>query len=288
MAKRMGRNAVVAIVVVLVGWQLFSLLCTPIPQSKAPLIEEGAHCVALNYHRVTPASFSKKLLTFVTQSKELTTYDVDQAVFEAQLDELLEAGAYFATPLDLADFAQSGNYPDKCVWISFDDGDQSVYEYAFPLLQERNIPFTLFVISKHVGSNDFQNLKLASWSQLRTMVESGLATIGSHTHDFHYLVEDEAVLLQAQYVKDFQRDIVQSKAILEQQLGVVVNTLAYPFGNANETIQEIVALAGYTQSFELAPYPIDARTHPLAQPRYLVSKHLFEASIRPWLAKQPS
>ena len=58
-------------------------------------------------------------------------------------------------------YQEVGEFPEKCIWISFDDVDEAVYQNTFPILKENNIPFTLFVITGQVGK-DFGNLKLAS------------------------------------------------------------------------------------------------------------------------------
>ncbi len=57
-------------------------------------------------------------------------------------------------------------YSDKkkfnnCCHICFDDGDKTVYEYAFPILKEMNIPATLFISPKIIIDNSnywFQDL----------------------------------------------------------------------------------------------------------------------------------
>lgn len=285
MSKKIWQWLLVIAFVGVITLQLGQLISTPPPKEVTPVIPTGENCLALNYHRVTPKSFTKTALTFLTQSKELTTYDVSQETFAEQLDLLIASGAYFATPAELGQFRETGTYPDKCVWLSFDDVDQSVYQYAFPILQERQVPFTLFVISGHVGTNDFQNLQLATWDELRLMRDSGLATFGSHTHDLHYVLEDGAVFLQEQYIDDFSSDILESKLTIERELAVPVTTIAYPFGNTNETIIAAVAAIGYEQSFILSPHPITADANRFYQPRYLVSEQLFTESIIPWLAQ---
>ncbi|WP_252311419.1 polysaccharide deacetylase family protein [Sinobaca sp. H24] len=121
------------------------------------------------------------------------------------------------------------------MWISFDDADESIVDEALPILEERDIPFTVFVISGQVGEQDFESQPLADWGDLRTLRDSGLATIGSHTHDLHRLAEenqDKAIFLKEENKDMFEEDLARSVEVLESELDIEVTEFAYPFGEA--------------------------------------------------------
>lgn len=238
--------------------------------------------IALNYHRVRERNIWNRGVELITQSKELTTYSVYKDTFEAQMDKLIEEGAYFATPEELEEFRKKGEYPDKCVWISFDDIDKSVYEVAFPILKERNIPFTLFVISSKVGDPNFNNLEMATWDDLRDMRDSGLATFGSHTHDMHYLEDDKAIFLDKSNYDEFEKDIKLSKKTIKEQLNIDVNSIAYPFGETSDAVTEIARKSGFEYAYILSPFPISANDSKYHQNRYLIHKDNFEKIMNPW------
>lgn len=279
--KKLFRNLFILILIFIFFIKIVSLT-KPEPESNKTIPGENI-CVAINYHRIRPPSLLNKSFEFLTQTKELTTYTVYEDDFEKQLDKLIEDGAYFATLDEVEKFRSSGDFPDKCVWISFDDVDKSVYEYAYPILKEKQIPFTLFVISSKVGSKNFNNLEMATWDDLREMQDSGLASFGSHTHNMHYLEDDKASFLNEDNYNKFKRDVKTSKEVIEKELGIDVNSIAYPFGETNDTINEIVKKVGYTNAFILAPNPISSKNDPFYLDRYLIYKDNFNSLIIPWL-----
>ncbi|WP_199534005.1 polysaccharide deacetylase family protein [Romboutsia weinsteinii] len=226
-----------------------------------------------------------RFVQWATKTPELTTYNVYSDDFEEQMTKLVESGAYFATLNELFEFKNTGKYPDKCVWISFDDVDESVYKNAFPILKEKNIPFTLFVISGQVGSQNFNNLKLASWDNLREMRDSGLVSFASHTYNMHYLQDDKAVFLHEENYDQFKKDIEMSKETMKKELGIDVTTIAYPYGETSDDITKIVKESGFEGAYILSPNPISADNDLYYQNRYLVDNEVFERIILPWVNK---
>ena len=105
--------------------------------------------------------------------------------FEEQIKWLVDNGYQAIHLKDYYDYWTGAiteeDLPDKPVLIVFDDGRIGNYTYAFPILKKYNMPFTMFIISGVVGDRDF-----VTWEHLKEMVDSGLCTIGSHTHNLHY------------------------------------------------------------------------------------------------------
>ncbi len=239
--------------------------------------------IALNYHRIRENNLFNKSIEFITQDKEFTTYSVDDESFEKQLDYLIKHNAYFATLKELEEFSKSGKYPKNCVWISFDDVDKSVYEVAFPILKEKNIPFTLFIISSKVGSKNFNNLEMATWDDLKEMRNSGLATFGSHTHDMHYLEDNKATFLDENNYEKFEKDIKLSKKIIEKKLEITIDSIAYPFGETSDDVNEIAERSGFDYAYILSPNPITQNDSAYYQNRYLITESNFYKILEPWI-----
>ena len=247
-----------------------------------PLKQDG--CIGLTYHRVRKDNTITKIVEHLTVSDELRNYSVYKSEFEEHIKILLENDATFVTPDELREFRNTGNYPKNCVWISFDDVDESVYENAFPILKKYNIPFTLFIIAGHVGNSDFDNLSLANWKEIQEMVDSGLATVGSHTFDMHYLQEDQPVFFYPEKKMAFYNDLIKSKETIEKNLNdVEVVDFAYPYGEGKDELVPIIKEAGFLSAYILAPRVICEENAPYWQNRILVDHAVFKGVVAPWL-----
>jgi peptidoglycan/xylan/chitin deacetylase (PgdA/CDA1 family) len=72
---------------------------------------------------------------------------------------------------------------------------------------------------------------MATWPQIREMLDSGLATLASHTHDMHRLDSGRnPVFLNPQNTAQFRADLEASMRTIEQASGVRVRYFAYPYG----------------------------------------------------------
>jgi len=115
--------------------------------------------------------------------------------------------------------------------LTFDDGLENQFQYAFPILQKFGFVGTFFIypgVTEHKG---FMN-----WEQLAVLVADG-QEIGDHSM-IHYN-------LTSLDIKDLNHEIVESKKILEEKLDITVMTLAYPHYAENEIVREAVLEAGY-------------------------------------------
>ena len=242
-------------------------------------------CFGLNYHRVQNDSLLIKSARSILQSKELVQYSVLKSEFKEQIDTLTQAGAVFLNEEQLLKAKAENEFPEKCVWISFDDVDTSVYENAFPILKEAGVPFTLFVIAGHVGSDDFSNLEMASWDQLREMKESGLADFGSHTFDMHRFESETPVFLLPEQAEEFKKDLEKSVDTIESELDITVKSFAYPYGDTNKLVTRLVKEQGLEAGYILAPQVIQPEDDNFHINRIIVNQTTFNDVVLPYLEK---
>lgn len=112
---------------------------------------------------------------------------------------------------------------DQLVALTFDDGFSDTYSNAFPVLRSMELPFTLFVTTGIVGNDDWEGRgPMLKWPQIVEMMESGLVTLGAHTHthpDMRFLSSSEV-----------QLEIEASDKAFLRYLDQTPNHFAYPWG----------------------------------------------------------
>jgi peptidoglycan/xylan/chitin deacetylase (PgdA/CDA1 family) len=143
------------------------------------------------------------------------------------------------------------------VVLTFDDGTPDFHEYVIPMLERYRVPATLYLATRLAESGAG-----VTWDQLANGVQTGLVTVGSHTHthaDLSRATESEA-----------REEMRQSKDLIEDRLGVECRHFAYPWAvgspAADRAARELfrsAALhswrtnrAGHFDPFELGRTPV--------------------------------
>lgn len=168
-------------------------------------------------------------------------FDTTERELLAQLDAIAASGGTFVSLQDLDDRLTEGKeVPVRSYLVTFSDGYRGVFERAWPVLREREIPFVVFMHTGHVGS-ELGRPKM-TWGQLRELDGSGLGRVESQTvtHPEDLTRLDDVAL---------QGEFLESKAVLEQELDRPVTALAYPNGKFDERVAAQARAAGYRLAF---------------------------------------
>lgn len=178
------------------------------------------------------------------------------AAFRAHLSFLAENN-FTVLPLTqiLTTLNDGEDLPERTVAITFDDGYESIYSTAFPLLQEFGFPFTVFVST---GPIDRQQNGYMTWEQLSALHRAGVA-IGNHGTEHRSLLEmttDEARV-----------DILAAQARINKELGPQPKLFAYPYGEYNDAKKRLLAELGYT-GFAQNSGAVGPTTEQTALPRF--------------------
>ncbi|MCA0243840.1 MAG: polysaccharide deacetylase family protein [Proteobacteria bacterium] len=175
---------------------------------------------------------------------------VSPAAFEAQMAWLVRNGYRVVRLADLAGFlAGRKALPARSVVISFDDGYESVYRHAYPVLKKYRLPATVFVYTDFLGGGD-----ALTWAQLQEMQASGLVDVQSHSKSHRNLIERRAGETDERYRAALDTEMRAPRELLERRLPPLkVRQLAYPFGDANEAVLEAAARNGYELGATVVP-----------------------------------
>jgi peptidoglycan/xylan/chitin deacetylase (PgdA/CDA1 family) len=226
------------------------------PKINKPVVDQTAQVIIFCYHQLVD-----KVRTPWTQ--------ITPAAFEAQMKELKDKGITVISMQDLLAWKRGEkNIPPRCAVITFDDGWKSQYDVAWPIMKKFGYPFTMFIYTEGVRGGSLGGGGAITWEQLADMRDNGI-DIQAHSATHQDLREGHPVTLiepgakrtrkklpGADYEKWIQNEVVGSKELLEQRLGIKVNCFAVPFGNYNEHVKELARNAGYEAMFTVYGQPI--------------------------------
>ena len=128
------------------------------------------------------------------------------------------------------------NKSQRKVLLTIDDGFQSFYQNAWPILKEKKIPFILFVSTREVGAFNYMN-----WDQIREISKEDFVEIGNHSHTHEYLVDENKELILS--------DIKKSISIFKNELGANSDFFSYPFGEYSLEFKDIIKSLGFKYAF---------------------------------------
>lgn len=191
--------------------------------------------------------------------------EVPTDLFRAQIDYLMAEGKVVPLEEAITDIGTAGD--DRDFVLTFDDGYADFYRNGFPVLADRNIPFTIYLttqpIEDRLPSFGHPGAAPLSWDQVSEMMATGLVTIGAHTHthpDLRYL-EPAAVA----------NELDTSNALIEKRLGVTPRHFAYPKGWWSESAEPELRTRYDTAVLGEGP-PLTPGTDPLRLHRVAVQK----------------
>lgn len=249
---------------------------------KQELEYEPNSVLALNYHRVRDMTFIDNFLTMFSNSNELSHYSVETEEFDRQMRWLVENDAEFLNLSEVIKYYEQGEFPPRSVWINFDDMDQTIYDNAVPILEKYDIPATGFVITGHVGNEDFSNLELIDEESLKEMKESGLWEFGTHTHDMHYMNGDDESMVTESNPQAVYNDLNASDQYLQNNLNVEQTTIGYPFGQVTDETTNVLSELGVEYGFTLEEDIITPDSNQYYLPRILITEDSFTRLIESW------
>jgi len=206
---------------------------------------------------------------------DLSVTRVTPGQFQRQILRAIDLGYTFHS---LGQALQGDVQGEKSLVLTFDDAYASVHRHAFAFLQRLGIPATVFVVGDYVGRLDTWDVNFANicfphmdWEQLLELKDAGWE-IGSHTLSHRDLTRLSA--------SEMERELLESKVLLESRLAKSVNIVSYPFGNTNSAVAAACIRAGYHIGVVMGRRYPDIRQEMVMQ---RLGVYLFDGS---WLFRQ--
>lgn len=245
---------------------LISILVTGIAAAAAP-VDRDFGATVLCYH--------------IVESPQDPRMEVSRETFRQQMRYLAMTG-YNVIPLrELYDYVagKRASLPRNAVVVTIDDGWRSTYTEVFPEMKRYGFPFTIFIYPQIVG----QTSHALNWKQIKEMSEAGV-DIESHSYSHPYLTRRRHVELdQRAYNGWLERELSDSKRMIEHATGKPVLFLAYPFGDYDHFLVDSVSRAGYAVALTCEAGRVRRGSNPLRMHRTVVEKKMDFVSFRRFL-----
>jgi GT2 family glycosyltransferase/peptidoglycan/xylan/chitin deacetylase (PgdA/CDA1 family) len=201
-----------------------------------------------------------------TDSGEDDTYVLPRRSFARQMRLLARLRFRVISAEELVLSLREGRMPARrSAVITIDDGYADNFEIAYPELRRHRFPATVYMVSRGIGKRNEWNdagaasgRPLLSLEQLRSMQEHGIQ-IGSHTQT-HCSLPEAPAEIAAREIRDSRADLEASE--------MTATTFAYPYGQLDDRIVELVGEAGYVGAYAShVPVRAGLGSDPLQVPR---------------------
>lgn len=201
----------------------------------------------LMYHFFYDSSLSEK-------GKDNNYLDISK--FGQQLNYLKENDFFFPTFEELSQFIDKKiELPKKSVILTIDDGDESFFRLAVPIIEKYQVPVTSFVITSECDSNKIKEY------------QSDYVHFESHSNNLHQAGKNgKGLLVNLNYEKAHE-DIEKSVEILNSK-----EAFCYPFGHYNSTSKQVLKDIGYKVAFTTNGGKVKSGMNHLELPRVRILK----------------
>ncbi len=171
------------------------------------------------------------------------------SIFELQVKTLQDSAYTFLTAKDLADILdEKREAPQRPVLLTFDDGHWDLYTDILPILQKYHVRATAYISPGLLNGSDFLTTE-----QLEKVATSGAVEIAAHTA--HH------VWLKGKSLEVVQKEVGDSKIMLEKLIQKPVVSFAYPFGAFDDQTVRVLQDLGFRSAVSTVPGVEQSKTN---------------------------
>ena len=224
--------------------------------------------ICLNISSSYASNIKNSAVVFMYHKFGVSKYPSTSVTIE-QFDEHLKEFSKSKYSVESVEFIidtiiNDGDLPKNTIGISIDDADKSFYEVGWPRFKEMGFPVTLFVNTSTIHEN---NKNYLNWDQIRELVKEGVS-IGAHSHS-HYHMADLSI--------DEVRDEIEiSNNIFLKELGSIPPLFAFPYGEANKEIINLLKEYKYKVAFGQHSGVINETSNLYYLPRFSLNERYAE------------
>jgi peptidoglycan/xylan/chitin deacetylase (PgdA/CDA1 family) len=236
--------------------------------------DSSAYSVVIHSRKVQNEISIPILMYHHFSTTERSSTIVHPNEFERQMSYLKSLGYNTITDYDLVLFMQGKkDLPKNPIMITMDDGYESNYLYAYPILKKLNMKATIYVIGSAMRENNHSpntyGIPKLSWEQAKEMYQAGVIEIQSHTYDMHKKEPTRSGKLAAviqtpimingkletteQYEKRVKEDLIKNKQLIEEKVGNKVVSFAYPYGAFSASAEKLLKETGHQMTLTVKP-----------------------------------
>lgn len=182
----------------------------------------------------------------------LGTYVISPEEFENDIKYLCENGYESVSAAQLTEYAKKRTpLPEKPVMITFDDGFESFYTYAVPILKKYGFNAIVAVVGayadKFTAANDHNvDYSYLTWDEIEELSKCGFVEIANHTYNLHTTDSGRkgcAAVCGEDYEcyrENMKYDILKFQKDIEKRIGGKTRIFAYPFGFWGEQSDKVL------------------------------------------------
>jgi peptidoglycan/xylan/chitin deacetylase (PgdA/CDA1 family) len=247
---------------------LLTVFCFIIPFVSQATANGKSGISIFCYHRITP--------------KPTSEYDLTPGQLETHFQFFKTNGYHPITVAQFLEYQKKPTlFPEKPVILTFDDGTKSHYTEVLPLLKKYGFKATFYIFPNATRGSKKRWL---SWEELAEISKAGM-DIGSHGLSHPYLTA-RGKMDEGQYQVWLEKELVQSKKILEEKLTIKVKTLAYPFGLYDRQVETTAIKAGYLGMLSINAGLNGPRGNPFRLKRHIMVNTIGPKSLANLLAER--